>query len=229
MKIREYQICQRCTMDTTDPDIVFDKDSICNHCTAALSRMQAQLLPVKARKSALEGLVEKIKFQGKGKPYDCIIGVSGGVDSTAVAYYVKELGLRPLAVHFDNGWDSELAVDNIKKSLEALKIELLTHVVDWEEFKDLQLCFLKASVANCEIPTDHAINALLFHPPHGGLRSLGRHLCRQPVEHAVKVQRTLQVPTRARAREPHHQPLKRGPVRRGRGARVRRRARVVRL
>ncbi len=163
MEDRKHQICRRCIMDTTDPDIIFDKEGICNHCTEALVRMGDQLLLRGQRRFALEKLIEKMKSQSKGKPYDCIIGVSGGVDSTSVAFYVKQLGLRALAVHFDNGWDSELAVDNIKKTLESLKIELLTHVVDWEEFKDLQLCFLKASVANCEIPTDHAINALLFH------------------------------------------------------------------
>ena len=89
--------------------------------------------------------------------------MSGGVDSTTVAYTAKKLGLRPLAVHFDNGWDSELAVDNIKKTLDVLGIELFTHVVDWDEFRDLQLAFLKASVPNAEIPSDHGITATLFH------------------------------------------------------------------
>lgn len=159
---RNYQICKRCIMDTSDPEIQFDANGICNHCTAAIERIKRQLLPPDERKRALDTLVEKIKFEGKGKEYDCIIGVSGGVDSTTTAYYVKKLGLRPLAVHFDNGWDSELAVENIKRTLDTLNIELYTHVVDWEEFRDLQMCFLKASVANCEAPTDHGITALLF-------------------------------------------------------------------
>lgn len=159
---RNYQICKRCIMDTSDPEIQFDANGICNHCTAAIERIKRQLLPPDERKRALDALVEKIKFEGKGKEYDCIIGVSGGVDSTTTAYYVKKLGLRPLAVHFDNGWDSELAVENIKRTLDTLNIELYTHVVDWEEFRDLQMCFLKASVANCEAPTDHGITALLF-------------------------------------------------------------------
>jgi len=149
-------------MDTSDPEIVFDADGVCNHCTAALERMRRQLLEPAEREAALQSLVEKIKVEGHGKEYDCIIGVSGGVDSTTTAYHVKRLGLRPLAVHFDNGWDSELAVDNIKKTLDMLKIELFTHVVDWEEFRDLQLAFLKSSTPNCEIPTDHGISALLF-------------------------------------------------------------------
>ncbi len=133
---------------------------------AALARIENEVLPAPAREQALQRLVGLIKDEGRGKDYDCIIGVSGGADSTSVAFYVKELGLRPLAVHFDNGWDSELAVDNIKRTLGFLKIELLTHVVDWEEFKDLQLCFLKSSVPNCETPTDHGITALLFHTAH---------------------------------------------------------------
>ena len=157
-----YKICLRCIMDTSDPDIVFDDQGVCNHCTQALKRMQTQLLPTDERKRVLERLSEDIRREGKGKEFDCVIGMSGGVDSTTVACKVKELGLRPLAVHFDNGWDSELAVDNIKRLVDKLGIDLHTHVVDWEEFRDLQLCFLRASVANCEIPTDHGITALLF-------------------------------------------------------------------
>jgi N-acetyl sugar amidotransferase len=153
-------------MDTSVPDIAFDNEDRCNYCKAAVYRMKRQLLPFKARAKALESLVDRIKTEGKGKEYDCIIGVSGGIDSTTVAYETKRLGLRPLAVHFDNGWDSELAVDNINKTLESLKIELFTYVVDWEEFKDIQLSFLKASLANCELPTDHGISALLFHVAH---------------------------------------------------------------
>jgi N-acetyl sugar amidotransferase len=157
-----YQICTRCIMDTTDPQIVFDENGVCNHCTAALERMRQQLLPPEERARALAAIVAEIKEEGKGRDYDCIIGVSGGVDSSMVAYTAKQHGLRPLAVHLDNGWNSELAVDNIKRVLDHMGIELYTHVIDWEEFKDLQLSFLKSSVPNCEIPTDHAIGALLF-------------------------------------------------------------------
>lgn len=159
---RPYQVCTRCIMDTSDPEITFDEAGVCNHCTDALARMNRELLGPVERERALNALVDKVKADGKGKEYDCIIGVSGGVDSTMVAYEVKRLGLRPLAVHFDNSWNSELAVDNVKRALDRLGIDLYTHVVDWEEFRDLQLCFLKASVANCEAPTDHAITALLF-------------------------------------------------------------------
>jgi GMP synthase PP-ATPase subunit len=105
---------------------------------------------------------EKIKKASIGKKYDCLIGVSGGVDSTYTAFLVKQLGLNPLAVHFDNGWYSELAVNNIQKTLEILKIDLYTYVVNWEEFKDLQLSFLKSSTPDGEIPTDHAILSVLY-------------------------------------------------------------------
>ena len=159
---KTYRVCGRCIMDTSDPDIRFDATGNCNHCANALRRMSRQLLPPPERERALQALAEQIKTEGKAKEYDCIIGVSGGVDSTTTAFWVKKLGLRPLAVHFDNGWDSELAVDNIRGTLQALGIDLYTHVVDWEEFRDIQIAFLKASVPNCEIPTDHGITALLF-------------------------------------------------------------------
>jgi N-acetyl sugar amidotransferase len=159
---RPYQICKRCIMDTADPDIVFDENGYCNHCKGYYERIAQEGFSKTEKKEKLEQLISIIKREGKGKEYDCIIGVSGGVDSTTVAFSVKQLGLRPLAVHFDNGWDSELAVDNIKKTLSNLKIDLYTHVVDWEEFRDLQLAFLRASISNAEIPTDHGIFALLF-------------------------------------------------------------------
>lgn len=162
----DFQICQRCIMDTSDPNIQFDSQGICNHCTAALERIKKDQWPAAEREAALQRLVNGIKVEGRHKEYDCIIGVSGGVDSSMTAYYVKKMGLRPLAIHFDNGWDSELAVNNIKNLLHQLNIDLYTHVVDWEEFRDLQMCFLKASVANCEVPTDHAIMALLWHKAH---------------------------------------------------------------
>jgi N-acetyl sugar amidotransferase len=146
-------------MDTTVPDIAFAADGTCNFCTAALARLGRDLgIDAVAR----DALIAQIRRDGVGKPYDCIIGVSGGADSSYTAYLVKQYGLRPLAVHFDNGWNAQLAVQNIEHLLKALDIDLLTHVVDWEEFRDLQLAFLKASVANSEIPTDHGIVALLY-------------------------------------------------------------------
>jgi len=149
-------------MDTSDPDIAFDEVGLCNHCREYETTMQTQTPPMEQRREALDQIVSEIKVAGQGQEYDCIIGVSGGVDSTYVAYLVKQLGLRPLAVHMDNGWNSELAVSNIEKVLKKLEIDLYTYVLDWEEFKDLQLSFLKASVSDAEIPTDHAIHAVLY-------------------------------------------------------------------
>jgi N-acetyl sugar amidotransferase len=157
-----YQICSRCIMDTSDPEIRFDERGVCIHCHT-YDHLAAKLVRTgEEGRQALAGTVEEIKSRGRGRPYDCVMGVSGGVDSTYVAYVAKELGLRPLAVHLDNGWDSELAVSNIEKVLRTLDIDLYTEVLDWEEFRDLQLSFLKASVTDAEIPTDHAIGATVY-------------------------------------------------------------------
>ncbi len=156
-----YQICTRCVMDTTDPEIEFDEKGVCNHCHYYDERLKNKVFTGEEGRRRLAKIVDDIKREGAGKDYDCVIGVSGGVDSTYVAYKVKELGLNPLAVHLDNGWDSELAVKNIEQVLKKLKIDLYTHVIDWEEFKDLQLAFLKASTPDSEIPTDHAIVSLM--------------------------------------------------------------------
>lgn len=161
-KVVKYKICARCVMDTTDPDIVFDDKGVCNHCHAYDKSIAQGLFTGNEGKIKLNEVVHRIKENGKNKEYDCVIGVSGGVDSSYVAYKVKELGLRPLAVHLDNGWNSELAVKNIERILNHLKIPLDTHVMDWEEFKDLQLSFLKASTPDSEIPSDHAICALMI-------------------------------------------------------------------
>jgi N-acetyl sugar amidotransferase len=157
----EGQVCTRCVMDTSDPAILFDDHGVCSHCHR-YDRMMAEEAP-HWNNSVLEELVARIRKTGKGKPYDCLIGVSGGLDSSYVAWLCKrKFNLRPLAVHFDNGWNTELAVQNIETILRSLDIDLHTHVVDWEEFRDLQLSFLKASISNWELPTDHAIRALLY-------------------------------------------------------------------
>jgi N-acetyl sugar amidotransferase len=147
-------------MNTSDPNIVFDANGYCNHCTSHLRVVKRWSDPEKNKKN-LDNIIEQIKIDGKGKDYDCVIGVSGGVDSTYVAYLVKFFGLRPLAVHLDNGWNSELAVNNIQNTLKKLDIDLNTWVLDWNEFSDIQLSMLKASTPDSEIPTDHAIRAVL--------------------------------------------------------------------
>jgi N-acetyl sugar amidotransferase len=160
---RPYQACTRCIMDTTaDKSIRFDAQGLCHHCQRYDALLDSRVVRGAEGRRALATLVERIKRDGRGREYDCIIGVSGGVDSTYVAYLVKQHGLRALAVHLDNGWNSELAVKNIERVLTKLGIDLYTHVLDWEEFRDLQISFLKASTPDGEIPTDHAIVALLW-------------------------------------------------------------------
>lgn len=156
----KISVCSRCVMNTSVPGISFDHEGCCNFCTDALERIEKETYSTD--KSNLDKLIKRIKKAGDNKEYDCVIGISGGVDSSYVAHLVKDLGLRPIAVHLDNGWNSDLANSNINSLLDKLNIDLYTHVINWEEFKDLQVAFLKSSIANAEIPTDHAISALLF-------------------------------------------------------------------
>ena len=149
-------------MDTTDAAIFFDQEGICNHCKDY--RKSVPQLPCfrKESKEILLKQISKIKRSKKGQ-YDCVIGLSGGTDSTYLAYIIKkELGLNPLAVHMDNGWNSELSVKNVENIVKRLDIDLYTKILDWNEFRDLQLSFLKASTPDSEIPTDHAILATLY-------------------------------------------------------------------
>ncbi len=125
-------MCTRCIMDTTDSSIGFDESGICNHCQKYDEVVNSY--PFNSQQSIdfeLEKMITRTKKNGEGKPYDCVIGVSGGVDSTYLAYIAKQKGLRPIAVHLDNGWNSELAVHNIEKVLKNLGIDLLTHVLEW--------------------------------------------------------------------------------------------------
>ncbi|MCO6431172.1 MAG: N-acetyl sugar amidotransferase [Deltaproteobacteria bacterium] len=149
-------------MDTSDSGITFDAEGACNHCRHFEANAKERTVTGLEGERKLSELAEVIKRSARGRAHDCIVGVSGGVDSTYVAYLAKKLGLRVLAVHFDNGWNSELAVSNIEKTLRKLDIDLITYVVEWEEFKDIQLSFLKASTPDSEIPTDHAIFAVLM-------------------------------------------------------------------
>ena len=159
---RPYRICKRCIMDTSDPELTFDDEGVCNKCRDYDAVMARYVFPGEEGKRRLDEIVRQIKEEGKGKPYDCIIGLSGGVDSTYVAYLVKKAGLRPLAIHLDNGWNSEIAVGNIERVVKILGIDLYTEVLDWDEFRSLQLALLRTSTPDSEIPTDHAIVATLY-------------------------------------------------------------------
>ncbi len=156
------QVCTRCVLDDTVGDIWFDEEGECKYCKIHDEMEKTHPLGDEAKK-ALDIILSKIRAKGKNKKYDCIAGISGGRDSTYTLLKAKELGLKPLAVHFDNGWNSDISVQNIKKACEKLDIELFTIVADWEEFKDLQVSFLKASVPDADIPTDYAIYSVLYH------------------------------------------------------------------
>lgn len=158
-----YQRCTRCVMDTTDPEITFDSDGQCNHCHHFDQVTSKRWFPNEEGTRRLGAIVEGIKQQSKGREYDCIMGLSGGVDSSYLALKVKELGLRPLVVHVDAGWNSELAVHNIERLVSHCGFELYTHVVDWEEMRNLQLAFLKSGVANQDVPQDHIFFSTLYH------------------------------------------------------------------
>ncbi len=158
-----YRQCTLTVMDNiADPDITFDEKGICNYYYEYKEAEASQVLTGEAGIKKLHELAGQIKKEGAGKPYDCLIGLSGGVDSTYVAYLVKQLGLRPLAVHLDNGWNSELAVKNVENIITKLGFDLYTLVVNWEEFKDIQLAYIKASVVDIEVVSDHAIFATMY-------------------------------------------------------------------
>jgi N-acetyl sugar amidotransferase len=144
-------------MNSNNLKIEFDKSGRCNFCKTAEIRLVNEKNP-----ASLTQILQDIRSKSKGK-YDCIIGLSGGLDSSYLAFILrKEFGLNPLAIHLDNGWNSETAVSNIRKVVKSLEIDLVTHVIDWEEFRDLQRAFFRSGLKNCEIPTDHAILAFLY-------------------------------------------------------------------
>lgn len=155
-------ICSRCVLDTTVSDIWFNEKGECKYCLIHNEMELLHPLGETAQKE-FNAAIAKIKKAGTGKKYDCVAGVSGGRDSTYTLYTAVKAGLRPLAVHFDNGWNSDIAAQNIKKACSKLGVELYTIVADWEEFKDLQISFLKASTPDADVPTDFAIYSVLYH------------------------------------------------------------------
>lgn len=158
-----YQQCSISVMDNiADPNITFDEKGICNYYYEYLEAESKYVFKGAEAEAKLSQIVAEIKHAGKNQQYDCITGVSGGVDSTYLTLQAKKLGLRPLIVHFDNGWNSELAVKNIENIITRLGFDLYTLVVDWAEFKDLQLSYLKASVVDIEAVTDHAILGTMY-------------------------------------------------------------------
>lgn len=160
---KSYQQCTRCVMDTTAEDITFDQYGVCSFCTEFLSRSSHIIHEAHEQKEArLNELVARVKARGIGKRYDCIVGVSGGVDSSWTLVEVKRLGLRPLAVHMDNGWNSELAQNNIANLVNNLGVDLYTHVIDWDEYRELMQAFFDADVIDVELLYDNAMLAVNF-------------------------------------------------------------------
>lgn len=158
---KTFTICSRCISDETIPGISFDKDGICNYCRIH-EKLEAEFPTGETGRKKLLEIVDEIKRAGKGKKYDCIVGVSGGCDSSYLLSKTKELGLRPLAVHFDNTWNSEIATQNIHKVLKKLDIDLFTYVVNNEEYDDIYRSFLKAGVKDIDIPTDIGLITVLY-------------------------------------------------------------------
>ena len=160
---REYQVCSNCVMDTSDSLIEFDEKGFCDHCNNYYHNILPNWHPDEKGAEELSKIVDKIKKAGKNKKYDCIIGLSGGVDSSYLLYYaVEKLGLRPLVLAADTGWNLNVAVENIEKLVKGLKLDLYTEVIDWNEMKDLQLAYFKAQVPYQDTPQDHAIFASLY-------------------------------------------------------------------
>ena len=157
----KYQICKRCVMDTTDMDIVFDENGYCNHCFQAITISEHSVKNNERSQKMLDEVLQNIKAKGKNKKYDCLVGISGGVDSCYIAYLCKTNGLKPLLMHMDNGWDTEISVKNIKNVARNLDLDYVSYVLDWQEFREIQLGFLKSSIVDLEYPTDMAIAAAL--------------------------------------------------------------------
>lgn len=163
MESRQYQICSKCVMDTSDPEISFDENGVCNHCREFEEVTSKRWFPNAEGSKKLAGIYAAMKKDNANKDYDCILGLSGGVDSSYLALKLYEAGIRPLVVHVDGGWNSELAVQNIENIVKYCGWHLHTIVIDWEEMKDLQLAYLKSGIANQDVPQDHAFFASLYH------------------------------------------------------------------
>jgi N-acetyl sugar amidotransferase len=161
--IREFQVCTNCVMDTSDSQISFDDKGVCDHCNTYFTKILPFWHTDERGKKKLEDLVAKIKKEGEGKDFDCLMGMSGGIDSSYLLHVMtKEFDLRPLVFHVDAGWNSQIAVNNIEKLVDGLGLDLYTEVINWEEMKELQLAFFKSGVPHIDVPQDHAFFATMY-------------------------------------------------------------------
>jgi N-acetyl sugar amidotransferase len=161
-KVKNYRLCSRCVMDTSDPDIEFDNSGLCNNCTGYIERTVKRRYIEGESENTWIHYVEQIKNKSKNRLYDCILGVSGGVDSSYAAILCKRYGLRTLLIHVDNGWNTEVATSNIKSLISILKFDYISKVINWDEFREVQLSFLKAFTVDLEMTTDIAIHASIY-------------------------------------------------------------------
>ena len=160
---REHQICVNCVMDTTDSKITFDEKGVCDHCSTYYKDILPNWHTDERGDIALKEIIKKIKKEGKGKDFDCLMGMSGGIDSSFLLYkMVVDYNLRPLVFHVDAGWNSQIAVNNIERLVDALGLDLYTEVINWEEMKDLQLAFFKSGVPHIDTPQDHSFFATMY-------------------------------------------------------------------
>ena len=159
-----HTICTNCVMDTTDTKITFDKDGVCDHCTTFYSDVRPNWHTDEYGRKQLETELERIRIDGKERDFDCIIGMSGGIDSSYLTHLAKcELNLRPLVFHVDAGWNSQIAVNNIERIVDGLGLDLYTEVINWSEMRDLQVAFFRAGVPHVDAPQDHAFFATMYH------------------------------------------------------------------
>ena len=150
-------------MDTSDSEIEFDSEGVCDHCQNFKNYTLPRWQKAQESKNMLERLVENIQLDGRGRDFDCIVGMSGGIDSSYLTYIAKErMGLRPLVFHVDAGWNSQIAVNNIERLVDGLGIDLFTEVIDWQEMRDLQLAFFRSGVPHIDTPQDHAFFATMY-------------------------------------------------------------------
>ncbi len=160
----EHQTCTNCVMDTSDSAIVFDADGVCDNCHGFKNNVEPNWHTGEIGKAHIVKMVAEIKEAGKGKEFNCILGLSGGLDSSFMLHLlVSEFGLRPLVFHVDGGWNTDLAVNNIQVLIEKLGLDLYTEVINWKDMRDFQLAFFKSGVPHLDIPQDHAFTATLYH------------------------------------------------------------------
>jgi len=159
----DHRICTRCVMDTSDSLIDFDDVGVCDHCRTYDQKIAPIWQMGEGRDDELATIVDRIKKDGRGKDFDCILGMSGGIDSSYLLYLVTEkLGLKPLVFHVDAGWNSQIAVNNIERLVDGLGLDLYTHVIDWQEIKSLQRAYFKSGVPHIDTPQDHAFFATMY-------------------------------------------------------------------